>query len=72
MSQKQYTLAKKLLIFRQGVYKTKHLPRIYNESVADTHLNDWICHTFYVFSWKVFARNLQEDLILFQITTPVP
>ena len=39
----------------------KPRPRLYSESVADTHLKGRICHTFYGFSWMVFTRNFLED-----------
>ena len=39
-----------------------NLPRIYKESVADTHLEGWICHTFYGCSWKVFARKISHRI----------
>ena len=34
-----------------------HRPRLYRKSVADTHLEGWICHAFAMFSWTMFTRT---------------
>ena len=44
----------------------KYLPRLHMESVADTHLKDGICHTFYGFAWKVSARCLTQTMLPLQ------
>ena len=38
-----------------------HRPRLYGKSVADTHLEGWICHAFVMFScWMFTKKTLRE------------